>query len=490
MRRAWICALLGVVAGCAAGTSFEPLPTDDAGGDPDVKFVDETKPMDDAGTVDDLGVPGFDVPISTSDATMDAGVDAGSSGCRANVDCMGSATPVCDSLTRQCVQCLPGDSVHPCARGSYCAPTETCVTGCSSDLDCLGLSDGGPPLSCNVTHQCVAPACSTDDNCPLGNVCRAGHCAAGCTVTHGCVSGSTCCAGSCYDLQRDPQHCGSCAAVCSNLNATPTCVAGACRLACAAGYGDCDALATNGCEASLMASLTNCGACGTRCTFTHGMGACAAGGCVVTSCETAYQDCDHNGANGCESHPDDDPMNCGRCGNVCGMGMVCTNGTCACPAGQVVCHGACANTQSDPLNCGMCNLACPSGMACVAGMCSANPLYHGWACPIAGCSTSSYSTTAATNLGGRYPYNIGDSNACRAWKLAATVCTTQPTLYTDTNNWQCPVSGGFTDPVFGTFCRPATTQYVCSTCPGACNASCSYNPLSIRNCSGSESAQP
>jgi hypothetical protein len=129
-------------------------------------------------------------------------------------------------------------------------------------------------------------------------------------------------------------------------------------------------------------------------------------------------------------------------------------------------------------------------MACVSGACTAWPPYHGWTSPIAGCSTTSYNTTATTALGGSYPYNTGDSNACRAWKLAATVCTTQPTMYTDANNWTCPVSGGFTDPVFGTYCRPTSTQYACSTCPGACNAGCSYNPLSLRNCTNNEVNQP
>ncbi|MEI8256018.1 MAG: MopE-related protein, partial [Deltaproteobacteria bacterium] len=118
-------------------------------------------------------------------------------------------------------------------------------------------------------------------------------------------------------------------------------------------------------------------------------------------------------------------------------------------------------------------------------------LYHGYADPgIAGCVITSYNTTVATNLGGIYPYNAGDSNACRAWKLAATVCTTAPVQYAGTtNDWSCPVSGGFTDPAFGTYCLVAN-QYSCSGCPGACNAACIYNPLSLRNCSGAEASQP
>ena len=195
-------------------------------------------------------------------------------------------------------------------------------------------------------------------------------------------------------------------------------------------------------------------------------------------------------ATGCEVALNTDLANCGSCGNACATGQSCTNGTCACPTGQILCRGACTAVQTDSLNCGMCNLSCPSGEVCISGTCSSSPLYHGWASPITGCLTNSYNARAATNLGGFYPYNTGDTAGCRAWKLAATVCTTAPTAYSDNNNWTCPVSGGFTDPVFGTYCRPATTQYVCSGCPGACNAVCIYSPLSIRNCAGSESSQP
>lgn len=118
-------------------------------------------------------------------------------------------------------------------------------------------------------------------------------------------------------------------------------------------------------------------------------------------------------------------------------------------------------------------------------------LYHGWASPIAGCLTASYDTSTVTALGGTYPYNAADTADCRAWKLAATVCTTEPMMYVDATNWTCPVSGGFTDPVFGTYCAAAGAQYACSTCPGACNAgpSCVFHVLSLRNCTGTEAAQ-
>ncbi len=166
----------------------------------------------------------------------------------------------------------------------------------------------------------------------------------------------------------------------------------------------------------------------------------------------------------------------------------------SCPTGFTACSGACVDTRSDLGNCGLCGNVVPAGAYCVGGMISpAVPtLYHGWTSPIAGCSTTSYNATAPTNDGGSYPYNRGDSTACRAWKLAATICTTAPAPYAAgtslPGDWSCS-SGGFTDPVFGTFCLQ-TGQLVCSDCYSSCNAACTYNPLSLRSCTGGETSQP
>ncbi len=186
---------------------------------------------------------------------------------------------------------------------------------------------------------------------------------------------------------------------------------------------------------------------------------------------------------------------CGRCGMACaarpGMTVACVAGVCEyrCPAGQTDCAVACVDLQFDVASCGMCGRRCATGMFCVRGVCGTMPpLYHGWTSPIAGCLCTTYNAMAPTNQGGQYPYIMGDSLACRAWELAATVCTTMPTAYFGNDNWQCPMASGFTDPVFGTFCA-VPMQYACSTCPAACNATCLYTPLSLRDCMGREASQ-
>ena len=122
-------------------------------------------------------------------------------------------------------------------------------------------------------------------------------------------------------------------------------------------------------------------------------------------------------------------------------------------------------------------------------------LYHGWASPVPGCSTGGFDSTAPTVLGGVFPFFANDSLACVAWKLAATICNASPTLYyspaagSDAGDWTCPGSGGF-----GSFCTVATTQYICTGCPAACNANCGgfgagRSPMTLRDCSGLEVQQ-
>src|SRR5689334_20607717 len=67
-----------------------------------------------------------------------------------------------------------------------------------------------------------------------------------------------------------------------------------------------------------------------------------------------------------------DDLNCGRCGNQCGMGESCTAGSCSCAAGYERCMGRCVNSasfMSDSTNCGRCGNFCSAGESCFGGMC-------------------------------------------------------------------------------------------------------------------------
>lgn len=68
-----------------------------------------------------------------------------------------------------------------------------------------------------------------------------------------------------------------------------------------------------------------------------------------------------------------DANHCGSCGNVCGAGTSCQNGTCtsesgSCGGGGVMCNGVCTFLEYDPHNCGACGNDCLGG-GCINGVC-------------------------------------------------------------------------------------------------------------------------
>ncbi len=73
---------------------------------------------------------------------------------------------------------------------------------------------------------------------------------------------------------------------------------------------------------------------------------------------------------------------CGGCNRPCAAGQTCAAGACAgepppmdggmaCGVGLTPCDGFCVNTATSAAHCGACGRACPSGRACAAGACAA-----------------------------------------------------------------------------------------------------------------------
>lgn len=109
---------------------------------------------------------------------------------------------------------------------------------------------------------------------------------------------------------------------------------------------------------------SNCGACGNVC----GDGTCCSNGSCVSVCPAGQIFC-----NGVCVDPQNDPSNCGACGNTCAEGSCCSGGACvtesACEAGEAFCDGLCRDLQNDSQNCGTCGNVCGEGSCCNEGTC-------------------------------------------------------------------------------------------------------------------------
>jgi hypothetical protein len=248
--------------------------------------------------------------------------------CQSDADCAGSPDgAVCDTTLGECVECLPGEEAA-CLPDEHCdAASRLCEPGCDEDADCQGGSTCTARI-CNVAlGQCAG--CCTDADCPdaehASTSCQAGACLLACDAGFGDCNAET------YDgceaeLLGDWENCGACGNECPDRpNALAACVGGVCGVDCDNSHADCDGNAVNGCEVSLN-DEQHCGGCNVVCSGAHASSSCLSGECHIWLCDLGWEDCDADGSNGCEIEVRTDPKNCGSCGNVCPGG--CSNYDC------------------------------------------------------------------------------------------------------------------------------------------------------------------
>ncbi|MFO0608772.1 MAG: hypothetical protein U0324_36735 [Polyangiales bacterium] len=298
-------------------------------------------------------------------------------------NCDGNAANGCEAPTNTVSNC--GACGRACAGGpnatAACAAGSCALTCAAGYANC----DGNAANGCERATSADAANCGgCGVRCPASQVCRAGACTA-----VACAPGTADCNHLASDLcevtpASDVANCGACGNVCAVAHGTPSCASGACGLArCDADYANCDGNAANGCEASTLTDVANCGACGRTCSPPNASPVCNAGACAVASCTAGFADCDGDAANGCEVSARTDVRNCGACGNACNVPHAtpaCAAGACAvgaCDAGWADCNGdagdGCEVDTTTVSNCNACGAACAAGpnaaATCRAGGC-------------------------------------------------------------------------------------------------------------------------
>ncbi|MBK8257047.1 MAG: DNRLRE domain-containing protein [Polyangiaceae bacterium] len=331
--------------------------------------------------------------------------------------------------------------------------------------------DGDLTNGCEVTLATNVQNCGTCGNtCTNQNgtpACVGGTCALG-----PCDSGYANCDGAyntgCEtEILANLNNCGGCGVVCATgQNGSASCVSGACQFTCDAGYDNCDADGSNGCETALLTSVDHCGGCGQPCSVANGTAACSGGICGIDTCNAGYADCDLNDANGCESELSSDNNNCGTCGLACGnlpnAAGVCQTGACAytCNAGWGDCDG---NVVNGCETAGGCNLTCNAGTADCDGI-AAN-----------GCETG---TATQGNCG-------GCGITCGGAPNAGGICAAGSCAFV------CNAGFGDCDGVASNGCEvnlTASTSH-CGTCGNTCTATnaqavCNSGTCAVGACFG------
>ncbi|MBN1774216.1 MAG: hypothetical protein JXB32_23355, partial [Deltaproteobacteria bacterium] len=329
--------------------------------------------------------------------------------------------------------------------GDLCGPLPHAATSTCVSAQCVPVCDAGWGNCDGVaSNGCETSLCTTTNCGACGTGCSLAHATATCVTGTCAVSGCNAGWGDCNVTAADGcerslttlADCGGCGTACSPAHATgASCSTGSCTFTCDAGWGDCDGTASNGCEATLD-TLANCGGCGVACNPAHATDAsCSTGACAYGACETGWGDCDGVASNGCETSLRT-TTDCGACGTGCSLAhatATCATGTCAvssCNAGWGDCNATaadgCERSLTTLTDCGGCGMACSpahaTGASCSTGSCTFT-CDAGWGdCDGIGGNGCETALDTLTNCG-------GCGTACSPAHATGATCATGTCLY-------------------------------------------------------------
>ncbi len=294
-------------------------------------------------------------------------------------DCDSDPRNGCETSIRTLTDCgrcrMPGES-------PLCAldhATETCESG---TCELVGCHDGWADCDGVLANGCETPLGTGSDCSTCADACDAAtpNCdvsGASPTCVTTCPAGTTLCGTSCTDTDADARNCGACGARCTIDNAEATCTAGSCTTgACDPGWASCDSSDASGCETSAT-TLTDCGGCDTACAVDDAVTDCHTGTCTISECYGPRGDCNADASDGCEADLAS-ATTCGDCMTSCApptaicaappLGTGCVE-SCAAPA--EACGDRCLDVRFDDDNCGGCGTRCdPTNLEyCSFGVC-------------------------------------------------------------------------------------------------------------------------
>ena len=335
------------------------------------------------------------------------------------------------------------DTMNCGACSNICPTPMNAMPGCTMGTCGIGMCNTGF-VDCDKTlsNGCETNVTTDVKNCGgCGNVCAVSGGSAKCSAGK-CAVGS--CSGTLKDCNmsaadgceadtsRDVNNCGGCGIVCKlgANEATAACVAGVCQVAtCAAGFADCNAKATDGCETNIATDISNCGACAAACGTPTNVAtpSCTSGKCGVSKCSAGFADCDKSFSDGCEVNLQNDAGNCNACGNACPSGGSCASGTC-CPAGSVLVGGRCQITYYVTQNGQFVNMGSCCGTTCY-NSCNSQPFGFNWV------DTGSSPVSAVTIV-------VNESTSCVTNPNEPVTFNTQNagTINWSSNQCSCPAS--------------------------------------------------
>ncbi|HEY8431592.1 MAG TPA: hypothetical protein VIL20_24600, partial [Sandaracinaceae bacterium] len=185
--------------------------------------------------------------------------------------------------------------------------TPACMGGTCTIASC---EDGFGDCDGDAANGCEADFASSIFHCGgCGRPCELANaeaaCSSGTCAVAACAPGF----GDCNDDASDgceaaldtAANCGACGVSCLFEGGSGTCVDGECVLdTCAPGFADCNADASDGCETPLN-TPSDCGACGRTCSLPNATATCTAGSCAIESCDAGFGDCNADASDGCET---------------------------------------------------------------------------------------------------------------------------------------------------------------------------------------------